>query len=418
MKFCMNCGSKVETSVKFCPECGADLREADAHMKEVMAKCTEPADTSKIGKMGLVGNSMMGMNIGRSFTYSTHGTMFNSGITLKVMEIDGKFKALYRKTFVAEKDAKQFEVEDSFFDKITEIIDRYNGEAWDGFNGHADGVYDGDSFSFSYSDGKARRISASGYMAWPDGLRMAIGEIRFMFDEVYDRLWPDLDKILKKYIEIEVVGKYGLAATDVASGYPIKYPTPDGVLGFQTFMAYEGNDKANPGLRALVVLSKNEDGHTKIKLQYYGLERGEKPELLAEYLLRRDMLAGDRGKYCLFYFGTFDLIKIGFYTEEHFKSGARMTHYSFDVLDLKKSGLDALELVEADVERAVGQMTEADVDAFCKKANEGGMGFLETEWKNEWRRCGFISLRMIQPVFGYSWHDAQSEDCATEVLKM
>ena len=95
-----------------------------------------------------------------------------------------------------------------------------------------------------------------------------------------------------------------------------------------------------------------------------------------------------------------------------------MTHYSFDVLELKKSGLDALELVEADVEREVGQMTEADVDAFCKKANEGGMGFLETEWKNEWRRCGFISLRMIQPVFGYSWHDAQSEDCATEVLKM
>ena len=37
-KFCMNCGYKLDRILKFCPECGADLREASDKMKELMKR--------------------------------------------------------------------------------------------------------------------------------------------------------------------------------------------------------------------------------------------------------------------------------------------------------------------------------------------------------------------------------------------
>ncbi len=48
------------------------------------------------------------------------------------------------------------------------MIDQFNGDSWNGFNVRAEGIVDGESFSFSYNDGKGRIIAASGYMSWPD----------------------------------------------------------------------------------------------------------------------------------------------------------------------------------------------------------------------------------------------------------
>ena len=194
MKFCMNCGCVVNEEQKSCNECGADIAEAAGKMQALMEKTAEneknqmnPGITTQsepVNTLNGLGMGMMGFSLfeGRYFSYSTYGMMFNSGYDLEVRESEGKLTAFYRGAMIARENAKQFEVDDAFFDMITEIIDKYNGDGWNGFNGRAEGVFDGDSFSFSFDDGKGRKISAGGYMMWPDGLGSAIREIKALFD--------------------------------------------------------------------------------------------------------------------------------------------------------------------------------------------------------------------------------------------
>lgn len=192
MRFCMNCGCVVNEDQKSCNECGADIGEAADRMQALMKETAEneknrmnsgitnqPEPVNGLG-MGMMGLDLLGH--GRYFSYNTHGMTYNSGFDLVVCEREGKLTALYRGAQIDRENAKQFEADDAFFDTITSIIDKYKGDSWNGFNGHADGVFDGNSFSFSYNDGKGRNIHAGGYMMWPDGLGSAIGEIKALFD--------------------------------------------------------------------------------------------------------------------------------------------------------------------------------------------------------------------------------------------
>ena len=441
MKFCMNCGFKLDGTPKFCPECGADLREAADHMKEVMKRSAEEEEqngtSEPLGSAGFTGMGMLGMqgmlNHGRAFTYSTHGMAFNSGFTLRILEQDGKLTAMYRKSGVSEQNAKRFEVEDSFFERITEIINRYNGDSWDGFSEYAKDVFDGDSFSFSYSDGKERHISANGYMSWPDGIGGAIREIRDMYDEIYDRLWPDLYKIFSEYISTELVAKYGNSALGIVQGYflgTVPYvhgnadgtyelgenPQPAGILGYGIFSGYEGKDEKNPGLRAVVVLAEKEKTdavckcHTNLKIHYYGLERGEEPKLLQEFTVRKEMVEGSQGEFRIFNFGTPDRMTVGIYEEHRFYSGEQMAYFSFDAFRLKKDCMEDLKAVEADVSRADGKMSEEAMNAICKKAEEAGMMFISIAWGNDWRQNGFIKVPLVSGPFGYSWYSVMDAE--------
>ena len=412
MKYCMYCGGKLVESGKFCPECGADLREAAAS-----------------AAMG-----MMGSSEGRKFSYSTSGMMFHSGFTLKVLEQEGKLCAVYRKTGVSEENASRFEVEDSFFDRITEILDKYNGDNWDGFNGHAKDVMDGDSFSFYYSDGKDRRIEASGYMSWPDGLGAAVGEIRSMFDEIYDRKYPDLGKQLQSYIEKEVVRECGDSALGVrprdylsevpfvhgnADGYYNwgENPQPEGVLGYGIFSGYEGRDPKDPGLRAVVVLAAKEATdlsycrhYTNLKIRYYGLERGEEPKLLEEFPIKTEMVVGNSGDFRIFTFGSPDRMTIGVYNESHFLGLEKQALFSFSAFRLKKEKMEFLGDVQAEIPAADEKMSEEVLEAFCKKADEVGMSFLSIAWGNTWRAKGFIESPLVSSIFGFIFGSSQNTE--------
>ena len=212
-RYCPDCGYKLDGGVKFCPECGAKLYTEES----------APASASKPAT-GFIGMGMMGMNPSitdpnaRYFSYSTSGMAYLSGCDLMITEAEGKLTASMRLTGVKRENAKTFEVDDAFFDRVTEIIDRYDGDSWDGFNTRVEGAMDGDSFSFSFRNGKGRSIKASGYIARPDGLGAAINEIRELFVEAGEKIFPNIAEALEQYIETEVVAKYGESRRNVKTG--------------------------------------------------------------------------------------------------------------------------------------------------------------------------------------------------------
>lgn len=437
MIFCMNCGTKIVQGDKFCRECGANLRAAQRDMQETMQKSKEAeeaagADGTKTATTttGLVGFGLMNPFMsdigGRYFSYDTHGMMFRSGYTLKIFEKNGKLTAMYRKPFVDEKNARTFEVDDEFFERITAIIDKNNGDSWDGFSGHAQGVMDGDSFSFSFNDGKGKDISAGGYMAWPNGLGAAIAEIRLMFDMIYDELFPDLGKIMREYIENEVAAKYegnlrNVKTGDILTKFPYLYGDmdgyykwgenliDDGVLGYQILGGYEGRDPKKPGVRAVVLVCEKEKAensnyvHAALKVRYYGLEPGEDVRLIESFKIKTDMVVGDYGKCKMFNFGTFESTTIGFYCETKWKDTDKLVEYVFDTFRLEKDEMklinEAVKLVKRDEEK----LDEEAIQLFCKNAEEAGLGSLAIEWGNECRRTGHLSSWSMGSFFGYWW---------------
>ena len=89
-----------------------------------------------MGMMGMFG--MMGMPQidpkTRAFSYKTSGMAYLSGCDLTITEADGKLTASLRQTGVKPENAKTFEVDDAFFDRVTALIDKYDGDSWDGFH--------------------------------------------------------------------------------------------------------------------------------------------------------------------------------------------------------------------------------------------------------------------------------------------
>ena len=457
MKFCTNCGVKLPIEdLPFCPECGADLRDLSKKEKtDEEQKIKEPGengDSSESGStpaspsanpfikpgmsnvtggVGVPGYDMVGSPGRREFLYSTQGMMFNSGFTIKIQELEGKLYGVYRKTGVSEKDAPRFEVEDSFFDKITEIIDRNNGDSWNGFNKSARDVMDGDSFSFTYSDGKGRRISANGYMAWPEGLGAAIFEIRTMYDEIYDKMYPDLSKQMSAFIRNEVVEEFGNSALSVRPGDPLaavplvhgnadgsynwgENPQEKGVLGYGIFGGYEGKDPKRFGQRAVVVLADKEKTdsvccphYTNLKIRYYGLELGEEPKLLEEFLIKQEMIVGNRGEFRIFHFGSWDRTTIGIYRESWFVGLKKKASFGFSALRLTKDKMEDLGGLSVEIPAKDERMNEEVMEAFCKKAEDVGMSFLSTAWGNAWRAKGFIEVPMTSSIFGFYFYSRQ-----------
>ena len=131
------------------------------------------------------------MNSLWTFDYSTSGMMFRSGVTYKAWKHEDKAYAQVRLSGMDLKDAPVFEVDDAFLAELESILTTCNAVAWDGFNVHAKDVYDGDSFSFSFQDGKGRKISANGYMAWPDGFGAAAALWGALFYREYDKHFPN-----------------------------------------------------------------------------------------------------------------------------------------------------------------------------------------------------------------------------------
>jgi hypothetical protein len=206
MMYCPECRAKIVQGDKFCRECGNNLTiirtenicaGPDEQVHSPFGKdifISEPPGNntfSGTAMMGFMGMMNLFSSSGRIFSYSTQGMNSDSGLDYSISENDGKLYAKMRLPNHSVSDIRIFEIPDEIYDRITEVIDQFNGDRWNGFNGNAEGVKDGESFSFSYNNGKGRIIAASGYMSWPDDFGAAISVITGIMEDAFNALYQD-----------------------------------------------------------------------------------------------------------------------------------------------------------------------------------------------------------------------------------
>ena len=183
--------------LKFCPECGEDLRG----FAPAPRFC--PGCGYLLPQDGFVGMGM-GAFAGGTFADGTDasddpeellsftvdnggGMMRNAGTTFKGRRVGGKALITIRENGVAHADAPTFEADAGLLDRIAEIFARADVASWDGFSKSDPDVLDGMSFSFSATYGAGRRVNAHGYMMWPP----RFGEVSSAVQEL---LMPLLDE--------------------------------------------------------------------------------------------------------------------------------------------------------------------------------------------------------------------------------
>ena len=122
-----------------------------------------------------------------SFFY-TNGYAINSDIRY---ELDCKDKciAIIKPYGESEEDSIEVEVNKDILNKIIDVLNKYNVLKWNGFSGSDKYVLDGDSFSIHFTYNDEKRVSASGYMMWPDNYR----EVKDELDSIFKELENDRD---------------------------------------------------------------------------------------------------------------------------------------------------------------------------------------------------------------------------------
>ena len=153
------------------------------------------------------------------FSYSS-GSYMNSGNSYSaVLRDDGVVEVKVRQDGQAEKNVPVIETDKAFLEKIDQIIADNNVAKWNGYHMSARDVLDGDGFSLSIKMDNGQKISAGSYMAWPDGYGAFKGEMDTLFIDLYESVYPNKQKALKKYFDDEV-----LAGRNFDPELKISYP--------------------------------------------------------------------------------------------------------------------------------------------------------------------------------------------------
>lgn len=179
MKYCENCGCNVE-GMSFCPECGS--------------KCGPLPEQPRPDK---------------EFSLRSGGAMFNSDALYYAAVYGDKVDLKIKFGNFLNNDEKTLETDLRFYKKIEDLVEKYDVKSWDGFNGHAEGVFDGTSFSFTLHEGGGTVVSAGGYMSWPKNYGAFSSEIAALFTELYELYNPNRTKIFQRFLDGIADEKYG-----------------------------------------------------------------------------------------------------------------------------------------------------------------------------------------------------------------
>ena len=444
MLYCPNCGVKIVQGDKFCRECGHDLtvirtENITAGPDEQCPKpnplltnifISEPPKPSFMGmpmtSFGMMGSFTSG---GRHFAYSTHGMAFNSGFDYSISEKEGKLYAKMRLPNLFNTSAREFEIPDEVFDRITDVINEFNGDSWDGFSGHAEGVMDGDSFSFSYNDGKGRSISANGYMRWPEGLGGAINVIKGVMEEAYYKKFPNYSRDLRKFFEEDVVAKYGESNRHITQGYyyaTIPYicgdpgyfnwgenPLPAGLLDYRVFDEYcdmdiNSDDIKYRGIAVLVDKKPSDDGsmnYTGIIVQYYGMDEPGEIKLYDEFKVFTEAVRGQSGTFVVFKYKTAYGPILGIWEDISWTYGKTHQAFTFYLYKINKDNLETIDEIYVEVTGDDKELTDEQIEQLCGAAEKAGV----RTWADYFRRTQprkYISMPMmsIEKIGGFNWH--------------
>lgn len=121
-----------------------------------------------------------------TFSYSNGGDIANSQEIYEVEKRDDKYIASIKEKYKTDDEKIEVEVDIHTIYKIFNIIDKYNVSTWDGFSEHDSNVLDGESFYFAIYVGD-EKVTASGYMSWPDNY----GEVNKEFTELFHSLYEE-----------------------------------------------------------------------------------------------------------------------------------------------------------------------------------------------------------------------------------
>ena len=121
------------------------------------------------------------------FSYSK-GYMMNANIRyeFKFNNETNTYIALIKPYLVNEEDNLLVEVDETFKNKLKEILIKYDVGKWDGFSKSDKDVLDGDSFSFTANFKDKTSIHTSGYMMWPENYYHVREELDTLFMNLYN----------------------------------------------------------------------------------------------------------------------------------------------------------------------------------------------------------------------------------------
>jgi hypothetical protein len=437
MGYCKYC--KEYGTSRFCPNCGSIMEQNGPETKENAETGGEQTGNSPLtggtqtggmqpfpGGMIMDGFMPMGQIMSGNFNfpiphengfkieYSTSEMMFNGGFTLKAWEEDGKYKALYRTPGVDIRNAPVFDVDNSFIEQIKILMNASNCESWNGFSGCMQGVMDGTSYSFSYSDGEGKHVSWGGYMARPDGFGAVGGVLKAMFDEIYDERYPNYYKRMAKYLDDTVKQKYGLSRQGYSKAFyrnkdenyyerhgwtaPVGclYATIDNFcdrIVKKAGSAADGDDSGiNPGIEAFTVFIDPDPDSPPyaggLTFRWYKVDK-DGVELTGEVTPAPFVPAADSGYTQVFSYRAGDTTYFGFYSRTFKSFGKDCIDYTlllYSFRDGKWQWLDGIHSVSD-----INDINREDLDAFIRFARKYGMD----EVADKWDESGKLSMSLI-----------------------
>ena len=128
------------------------------------------------------------------FFQESYGSDYDMWEVFRLDYKDGTYTAVIKPGGVKEEDTLTVEVDESFAVRLAGIFREYDVYSWNGFDKRDPDIMDGIAFTLQAVMTDNSKLSAQGYMEWPEGYNKAAGAIQGLFQEVFDEETEKLRK--------------------------------------------------------------------------------------------------------------------------------------------------------------------------------------------------------------------------------